>query len=395
LLNAALNQRWILFIIVLSQFACTSLWFAGNAVMADILGKLGLASHSLGHLVSAVQLGFITGTFTFAIFNVSDRLSPSLVFFISAIAGAAANLGIFLANSFTAVLLFRFITGFFLAGIYPVGMKIAADYHRQGLGKALGYLVGALVIGTALPHLLKGLTTNLSWHVVIFITSGLAVTGGALIYLLVPDGPFRNPSSRLEFQAFLKIFRNETFRRAAFGYFGHMWELYTLWAFLPVILATYSKNHPESVFNISYLTFGIIGIGSVACVAGGYISRYAGSNKTAFFSLLLSCLCCLLSPVLFKAPVFIFLGFLFSWGMVVVSDSPQFSTLVAQSAPAAFKGTALTIVNCAGFLITIISIQTISYLSQLLPLQYIFVFLAIGPLLGLLNMAKFRASKST
>jgi predicted MFS family arabinose efflux permease len=362
--------------------------------MADLLLNFGCGTQELGHLVSAVQLGFITGTLAFAILTIPDRFSPSAVFFISAVAGAAANLGIFLASGFTSVLFFRFITGFSLAGIYPVGMKIASDYHRQGLGTALGYLVGALVVGTAFPHLLKGLTNALPWQMVIITTSVLALLGGFLMYRFVPDGPYRTRSTKPAFGAFLKVFSHGNFRGAAFGYFGHMWELYTFWAFVPVILTTYQALHPDVVFNISYLSFGIIGVGSIACVAGGYMARFIGSSQTAFFSLLLSFCCCLLSPFLFNAPFPFFLGFLFIWGMSVVSDSPQFSTLVAQSAPPDAKGTALTIVNCAGFFITIVSVQIISFLMQVVSPRYVYIFLAIGPFLGLLSMAKLITRKN-
>ena len=378
------KRAWILPVIVFSQFAGTSLWFAGNAIIQGLQIDLNLSENLAGHITSAVQFGFIIGTLVFAFFTISDRFSPSKVFFVSAIAGSLSNLGVFLwATDFGSLMILRFITGFFLAGIYPVGMKIASDWYEKGLGKALGYLVGALVLGTAFPHLLKNMTATLPWKYVIISTSVCASIGGLFIYLFVPNGPFRKQRQQLDFKVFFNVFKNKNFRSAAFGYFGHMWELYTLWAFIPFLLLSYSKLHPEIIINIPFLSFLIIGIGGIACIIGGYLAQKYGSDKIAFYSLLTSGVCCLLSLFLFQMSYFIFLTFLFIWGMVVISDSPQFSTLVAQTAPKESIGTALTIVNCIGFSITIISIQLINLLIDKISTQYVFVILGVGPIFGL------------
>jgi len=382
--------KTILPIIVVAQFCCTSLWFASNAVMSDLVINFGLTESAIGHLTSAVQFGFILGTLVFAVLAIADRFSPSKVFLISALLGAVCNLGILWeGNTLTTMLSIRFLTGFFLAGIYPVGMKIAADYFDKGLGKSLGFLVGALVIGTAFPHLLKGLTNVFPWKLVIITTSSLAVLGGLMISLLVPDGPYRKQSQGINLSAFFGIFRNQNLRSAAFGYFGHMWELYAFWAFTPLMLKTYSDLHPETTFNIPILSFLIIGIGGLACIFSGYLSQSFGAKRIAFISLLLSCTCCLVFPFLFIVQsATLFIAFLLFWGMVVVADSPLLSTLVAQNAPAEIKGTALTIVNSIGFAITIISIQLISGLKTLTDTNYIYICLAIGPILGLLALSK-------
>ena len=382
--------KTILPIIVVAQFCCTSLWFASNAVMSDLVINFGLTESAIGHLTSAVQFGFILGTLVFAVLAIADRFSPSKVFLISALLGAVCNLGILWeGNTLTTMLSIRFLTGFFLAGIYPVGMKIAADYFDKGLGKSLGFLVGALVIGTAFPHLLKGLTNSFPWKLVILTTSSLAVLGGLMISLFVPDGPYRKQSQGINLSAFFGIFRNQNLRSAAFGYFGHMWELYAFWAFTPLMLKTYSDLHPETTFNIPILSFLIIGIGGLACILSGYLSQTFGAKRIAFISLLLSCTCCLVFPFLFIVQsATLFIAFLLFWGMVVVADSPLLSTLVAQNAPAEIKGTALTIVNSIGFAITIISIQLISGLKTVTDTNYIYICLAIGPILGLLALSK-------
>jgi predicted MFS family arabinose efflux permease len=192
--------------------------------------------------------------------------------------------------------------------------------------------------------------------------------------LLVPDGPFRKASQKLDLSTLFTVFRNRNFRSAAFGYFGHMWELYAFWAFVPVMLATYMKLHPATEFNIPILSFLIIGLGGLACVLGGYLSQNLGTKKTASAALIMSCVCCLFSPFVFYIDSnTVLIGFLIFWGLVVVADSPLFSTLVAQNAKAESKGTALTIVNCIGFSITIISIQLINMLSFSLNPKYIYM----------------------
>jgi MFS family permease len=382
-------MKRILPIIVLSQFFCTSLWFAGNAILPDLIQNFHLPPSFLAHLTSMVQFGFITGTFVFALLTIADRFSPSLVFFICSILAGLFNLGIIIEHiSSTWLLFFRFSTGFFLAGIYPVGMKIASDYYQKGLGKSLGYLVGALVVGTAFPHFIKSLSTDFSWKYVVFTTSFISALGGLTMWLFVPNGPFRKPGQQLKFDAFVSGFRDKNFRSAAFGYFGHMWELYTFWAFVPVILASY-KNHYAIDLNIPLLSFGIIASGGLACVLGGYLSQWFGVKNIATISLGLSCLCCCLSPLfLFIGTVQALIVFLFFWGLVVIADSPLFSTLVAQNAPEKSRGTSLTIVNCIGFSITIISIQTINLVSQSISAHYLYTLLAAGPILGLVALIR-------
>jgi MFS family permease len=387
-------MRYVLPIIVISQFFCTSLWFAGNSIINDIAKDLHLAPQFLAHITSAIQFGFISGTLVFAIFTISDRFSPSLVFFISAILAALFNLGISINEiDSTEILAFRFLTGFFLAGIYPVGMKIASDYYQAGLGKSLGFLVGALVLGTAFPHLLKNITINFDWKYVVYGTSILSILGGFGIFLFVPNGPYRKRSRKFKLTAFMKGFQVPKFRSASFGYFGHMWELYTFWAFVPVMLTAYNNHFSDAQLNVSLLSFMIIASGGPACVFSGILSQYFGAKKIATIALGLSCLCCVVSPLfLFSNSVVLLISFLFFWALVVIADSPLFSTLVAQSAPEESRGTSLTIVNCIGFSITIVSIQFISALSDKINVQYLYMMLAIGPVLGLVALLKHKSS---
>lgn len=375
---------YVLPVIVVAQFCCTSLWFASNGVMNNLIIDFQLSSKALGGLTSAVQFGFIAGTLLFAWFSLADRFSPSLVFLFCSLVGALANLGItWSGNTFGSLVILRFITGFFLAGIYPVGMKISADYFAEKLGRSLGFLVGALVIGTAFPHLLKVITSaSVSWPAVIVTTSGLAAFGGLIMWLFIPDGPYRKPGQRLNGKAVFEVFRYPGFRAAAFGYFGHMWELYAFWAFVPVMLATHQSIHPATNPDISWWSFWVIAAGGLACIISGQLSLKFGAAKIARLSLLASGICCFLSPLFFQFSFPVFILFLFFWGMVVIADSPLFSTLVANNAPPEIKGTALTLVNCIGFSITIISIQLLTWMTGVLPPTWMYVILGLGAMVG-------------
>lgn len=384
-------KKIILPIIVLSQFCCTSLWFVGNAVIGDLMSRFNLAPSALGNLMSAVQLGFILGTFLFAILTIADRFSPSKVFFASALIASFFNVFIVLGiHSLFSLILLRFLTGFFLAGIYPVGMKIASDYFEEGLGKSLSFLVGALVLGTAFPHLLKGFGGLLNWETMIYTTSVLSFLGGLMILLFVPNGPYKKSIRKFDITLCYKIFKIEKFRKSAFGYFGHMWELYTFWTFVPLLIKGYSNFHNNASLNIALLSFSVIAVGGLGCVISGYFSQKFKTKNVAITALTLSGICCLASPLFFILnSEIIFIIFLMFWGMVVIADSPLFSSMVAQNVLPEHKGTALTIVNSIGFAITIVSIQLFNYLLNTINIKFLFVLLALGPLSGLFAYFKY------
>jgi MFS family permease len=383
-----MNRNLVLFILVFAQFASVSLWFAANAVMADLVSAYQIQT-TVGWLTSMVQFGFIGGTLFYAVFSLSDRYSPSTIFFLSSMFGAAANACLLVTHDHVLLIYgMRFLTGFFLAGIYPTGMKIAADYFDKEISKALGYLLGALVVGTAFPLLLRSGLIHLPWKLAVITTSSLAVTGGSMIFLFVPDGPFRKSNPGFKPEVIFSIFKNQPLRQAVFGYFGHMWELYAFWAFVPAAVLYAAKqitNDPDQS-HIMQLSFYIIAIGSIACVLGGYWAMKIGSAKVALIALVVSGLCCLLSPWLLQVRSPLVFLFLIFWGMVVIMDSPQFSSLVSRYAPVENRGTALTIVNCIGFTITIFSIQLLDYLSTVLETRWIFLFLFPGPFIGVVAL---------
>ena len=255
--------------IVLSQLAGTSLWFAINAVMPDLQRDWQLPAAAVGALTSAVQAGFIAGTLVFALLTVADRFSPRWLFLLCALAGAACNsAGALLDGQYEALVALRFATGFFLAGIYPVGMKIAAGWYTRGLGAALGLLVGALVLGTAAPHGLRALGTDWPWQTVMWTVSAVAAAGGVLMVALVPDSPFMPRAARIRPQALAVIWTDRRVRASAFGYFGHMWELYAFWVLVPLIVSSRLAST-----QVAAASFAVIGAGAVGCVLGGLVVR--------------------------------------------------------------------------------------------------------------------------
>ncbi|MFN5337936.1 MAG: MFS transporter [Bacteroidota bacterium] len=368
-------------VLVLAQFMGTSLWFAGNAAAPELEGLLG-ETGLVPWITSAVQLGFILGTFGYAFFQVADRFSPSKVFLWSAVAAALANLRLlFLPMQFAVWLGGRFLTGVFLGGIYPVGMKIAADYVEDGLGMALGFLVGALVLGTSFPFLLQALDWNLSYRLLFAVPSVLAVLAGGLVGFGIPDGPFRKKSTGLNFRLIPRLVQNRKLQGAAGGYFGHMWELYTFWAFLPLLISFLTKDSLSSSTQSTW-TFAIIAVGGISCALGGLISKKVGSARVAMGSLIGSGACALLLLLLPEIPLATVLPFLLIWGMLVTADSPQFSTLVAQSVSPEDRGTALTLVNGLGFGLTIVSIQVTQLAAGFLSPNQFIGLLCLGPVLG-------------
>ena len=378
----------ILPLIIVSQFACTSLWFAGNSIIDELTLKTALGTEIIGYVLSSVQLGFIIGTMIFAILMIADRFSPAKVFMVCSVLGALCNL-VLLSEEISkwTLLLARFGTGFFLAGIYPVGMKIAADYYEKGLGRALGYLVGALVLGTAFPYLFSGTNWGSNPDLVIKTTSLFAVIGGLLIWLFMPNGPFQKPSTELQISAGPKLFKISEFRKAAFGYFGHMWELYAFWAFTPLAVQTFNEIHTKQL-SVPLWTGIIIGLGGLSCMLGGIVSQRLGSKKVAVTALFISGFLCIVSPLLFQINSLLFLSGWCLWGMAVTADSPQFSSLVASAVPDELKGTGLTLVNCIGFAISIVSIQLLAFLSNQLEIRFLFIILALGPIFGLSQLIK-------
>jgi DHA1 family inner membrane transport protein len=375
--------RHVLPIIVLAQFAGTSLWFAINAVMPDLQIQMGWPASDVGRLTSALQLGFIAGTLVFAVLAIADRFSSRRVFLICSLAGSMCTLGALTQiDDFLALLMWRATTGFFLAGIYPVGMKIASQWFPKGLGVALGWLVGALVLGSASAHGIRALSSQLPWSTVMLSVAGLAAAGGLMLYALIPEPPQKTTQAKqLQWQALASLWTDWRVRSSVLGYFGHMWELYTLWVLAPLILATRFEGT-----QLSIAAFSVIGVGALGCILGGLGAKRWGSAKVATLQLGISGLCCLLAPWLMAAPLEWMMAWLLIWGVTVAGDSPQFSTLTASNAPPHAVGSVLTLTNCIGFGISIVSIELFTNLAKWHDLSTLLPWLGLGPLLGIWAM---------
>lgn len=370
--------------LVLAQFAGTSLWFTVNAVMPDLQRDFGWPATAVGTLTSALQMGFIVGTLVFALLAIADRFPPKKVFLLCSLAGAACTVAAWaMVGEFTALLLWRAATGFFLAGIYPVGMKIASQWYSKGLGAALGLLLGALVLGSASPHGLRAISSHLPWPSVMLGVALLAALGGVFLYAFLPDPPVRAAAScsALQWRALAVLWTDSRVRASVLGYFGHMWELYTMWVFVPLILARRLEGA-----TLSFAAFVVLGGGAAGCVVGGLLARRFGSARVAGTLLATSGLCCVLAPWLIGASDLAFALWLLVWGISVSGDSPQFSALTASNAPVQSVGSVLTLANSIGFSISVVSITLFVELSRHYPLELLLPWLGWGPLLGLWAM---------
>jgi len=368
----------------------SSTWFSGTAAVPSLRQAWGLGEGESAWLTISVQLGFITGTFLYSLLNLADRFNARRVFFTSALLGAGFNLGFaWLADGLGAGVALRFLTGVTLAGVYPVAMKIVAMWFRSGLGWRLGVLVGALTLGTASPYLIRAVGTRLDWRALVATASLSAVAGGALMLLGVGDGPFLKTRARFDYSMAFKVFRHRQFRYTAFGYFGHMWELYAFWSLSAFYLgARFQGEASDWPGLIPALAFLTIGVGALGCAGGGWVSRSAGERKVALVSLVVSAACSALSGLAFSLPAAPLMVFILVWGVFVVSDSPQFSALAAKHAPPEYTGTALTIQNGIGFAITTVSIQLLPIVARAVGWRWAFTFLAIGPVVGAYFMSR-------
>ncbi len=370
----------ILPVIAISQFAGTSVWFAINAVMADLQRDVALPAAAVGWLTASVQIGFILGTFGFALLSIADRFSPRKVFLVCSLLAAALALATaLLPPRLSTLLLLRLATGIALAGIYPVGMKIAAGWFAHGLGWALGVLVGALVLGNALPFGLRALGAQWSWQAVMLAVAAVAAGGGVLMAVFVPDGPHLAPAARITPRALGVIWHDPKVRASAFGYFGHMWELYAFFVLIPAIVLQRWQGAAAS-----WWVAATMAAGGIACVLGGALVRRVGGARVAGFQLASSGLCGLLAPWLLDAPLPLWGAWLLWWGATVSGDSPQFSALTAANAPRAMVGSVLTFVNAIGFTLSVGTITLFAAMASVWPLAQVLPWLAVGPAIGLL-----------
>lgn len=356
----------------------------------------GASPADIGWLTSAVQAGFIMGTLVMALSGLADRLRASDIFVISVIAGALCNAAFaWVAQDVGSGVFFRFLVGLSLAGIYPIGMKLVVSWEPEKTGQALALLVAMLTLGTALPHLLRFTGGQLPWRWIVTCSSLLALAGALLIRRL-GVGPHLAPpvAGFLGYQGLGIAFRTNRFRAAAFGYFGHMWELYAFWTLTPLLVAATGLAQHFRGAGVAGLSFAIIGAGALGCLFGGWLSRIIGSGPVAVGALAVSGVCALSFTLFWQVlPPELLLALLLIWGATVVADSPQFSALSARSCPKTVVGGALAIQNAVGFAITMVSITGATVLFERIGPAATWL-LVPGPVVGLLAYAQvMRAAK--
>ncbi len=368
-----------------------TLWFSASAVVPTLREEWTLSSGSAAWLTISVQIGFVVGTVASAILNLPDVMNSRRLVGVAALLGAGSNAAFaFLADGLVLGIPLRFLTGVFLAGVYPPGMKLAATWSLRYRGFAIGLLVGALTVGSASPHLVRSLT-DLPWQEVVLTSSVLAVAGAVIVLALVQDGPFAAAQARFDPKFVIRALSKRGVALANLGYLGHMWELYAMWTWVPIFLVQALEEQSGSRTTAGLIAFAVIAVGGIGSVVAGVLADRHGRTNVASGAMVLSGSMAILAALLFDAPLVVLTPILLIWGLTVVADSAQFSAAITELSPPEYVGTALTAQTAAGFLLTLFSIQLVPLFVDVQGWSLAFGMLALGPVVGIWAMLRLRA----
>lgn len=399
------HRRAALALLAVAELFGMSLWFTAAAASPELAARWGLSAAETGWLTGAVQLGFVAGTALAALLNLADLVPDRAWFAGSALAAAAANAALVLAPGFGAALAARFLTGLFLAGVYPPAMKMIATWFVHGRGLAIGTLIGALTLGKATPYLLRAIGGAGADRVVL-AASAAAVLAAALVAVGYRPGPYPFERRPFSWRLAAGVLADRPTRLAIGGYLGHMWELYAMWtwvpAFLAASLAAAGSADGEGGAGLTglaagrsavadWIAFGAIGAGALGCLWGGWYADRAGRPRTVILAMAASGACSLGAGLVFGAPPWLLAAVTWTWGFFVVADSAQFSAMVTEVAPRHAVGTALTLQTSMGFLLTLATLELVPRIAERIGWQWAFPLLALGPAAGIAAIRRLHA----
>jgi MFS family permease len=389
-----LRTRQLLLICAVAVLAM-GLWFSASAVVPQLSDEWHLSDAGATWLTTSVQLGFVAGALVSAVLNLPDRVALTRLIGASALLAAAANEAVAVfAHGLALAIPLRFLTGFALAGVYPPGIKLMATWFRAGRGFAVGALVGALALGSGTPHLVNALPA-LDWQAVLSVASVLAVVGAGLAVSALRVGPHAAAAAPFHPGYVRRLFADRAQRLVCFGYFGHMWELYAMWTWVPAYAAasfTAAGDGDPSRTSVELAAFVAIGVAGLAgCLLGGLLADVRGRAAVTIGSLAVSGACCVAAAALYGLAPAIVVVLMLVWGMAIVADSAQFSTALTEVADPEYVGTAVTAQTAIGFAITVVSIRLLPGVRDEVGWRYAFLFLAVGPALGIVAMARVRS----